>query len=461
MDIKSILNMISKGEIRFIDYRFIDLRGVAQHFTLSASGFNRDTVHEGTSFDGSSIKGFQNIFDSDLLVKPDLESAFLDPFYERTLVVYCDIYDPHTSEPYLKDPRSLAKRAEKYLVNSGVADTSYWGPEIEFFVLDRMEYSLDPRFAMLNLESVDTNDHVDSDGYPIRTKWGYFPAPPFDKLQQFRSEMTEILESIGIEIEVHHHEVAIGQVEIDMKYDTLLRMADKVMTYKYVARNLALKYAMSATFMPKPIYGDNGSGMHTHQSLFRDGKNVFYDEKAYGKVSKRGHSYIAGLLANLSPLLAITNPTTNSYRRLVPHFEAPTAIAFSKRNRSAAVRIPVTSNNEKAVRFELRCPDPTANPYLAFSAMLLYGLEGMGKNLDPVKLGFGPFDENIWERSGVLQTPPDLFTTITELKKDKILKQSGVFTEEILDSYCDYKFSEAKESMLYPTPADFHFYGDI
>lgn len=461
MDVSKVVSMIKKHEIRFVDYRFIDLRGVAQHFSATSANFDTSVVDEGIGFDGSSIKGFQNIFDSDLLVKPDFESAFMDPFYEKTLVVYCDIYDPITGEPYLKDPRSLAKRADSYLVKSGIADTSYWGPEIEFFVFDQIDVALNPHFSSVSIGSAETGDHEEADGYPTRTKWGYFPVAPYDKLQEFRSEMCEILQKLEIEVEVHHHEVAIGQVEIDLKYDKLLRMADKVMTYKYVARNLAKKYGMTTTFLPKPVFGDNGSGMHTHQSLFKNGKNVFYKKNGYGNLSKLGLHYIAGLLSNLRPLLAITNPTTNSYRRLVPHFEAPTAIAFSRRNRSAAIRIPMYSSHENSVRFELRCPDPTTNPYLAFSAMLIYGIEGIKSKMDPVKLGFGPFEDNIWERKDIMQTPADLFTTLNELKKDKLLEKSGVFNENILQSYYDYKFGEAKDSLLYPTPADFHFYGDI
>src|SRR5258708_36932353 len=358
---KKTLNALIAGEVDFVDLKFVDLRGVWQHMTVPAHEFSDENVKKGFGFDGSSIKGFSSIYESDMLLMPDVDTLFLDPFFEKTLSCICDVYDPDTLEPFRKDPRSTAKKAEAYLKKLGIADVSYWGPEIEFFVFDKLTVNLSPYLSYINIESKELPFtgpwQQENDGFKILNKSGYFPVPPFDKLQTFRSEMVKILEDLGVEIEVHHHEVASGgQLEIDMRYDSLVAMADKVMIYKYVARNLAAKYGLYACFLPKPIYGDNGSGMHTHQSLFKDGKNLFYDPTgpdSYAELSKLGLSYSAGLLSNIKVLLALTNPTLNSYRRLVPHFEAPTAIAFSKRNRSAAIRIPMYyKKQEKAKRIE-------------------------------------------------------------------------------------------------------------
>lgn len=465
MDIKKALRMIRTKDIAFVDLRFVDLRGVWQHMSVPAHEFTEDSASTGFGFDGSSIKGFASIYESDMLLMPDPNTLFLDPFFEKTLICICDIVDPDTDKPFERDPRSTAKSAEGYLKKSGIADISYWGPEIEFFVFDRFMVNLDPHHSYVQIKQSEIASwpSEDSDGYKMLAKSGYFPVPPFDKFQSFRSEMASILESLGIMVEVHHHEVATGgQAEIDMRYDSLVSMADKVMKYKYVARNLAKKYGMYVSFLPKPVYGDNGSGMHTHQSLFKRGKNLFYDPKGYGEFSKLGLSYIAGLLSNIKPLLAITNPTVNSYRRLVPHFEAPTSIAFSKRNRSATIRIPMYFKKvEKAKRLEFRVPDPVCNPYLSFAAQLVYGLEGVKKNLDPTKLGFGPFDENIWDNKEIEQTPNNLFDVLDLLKKDHTLVKSGVFSASMVANYITIKREEAQQNLLYPTPADFWFSGDI
>lgn len=459
---------IKKGEIDFVDLRFTDLRGVWQHMTVPAKEFSKEAITKGFGFDGSSIKGFQSIFESDMLLRPDIKTLFKDPFFEKTLVCICDIFDPETGKSFEKDPRYTAKKAEDYLKKSKIGEISYWGPEIEFFVFERMYVHLDSYFSSVEIKhrelpNGDGKINGEYDGYKIANKSGYFPVPPFDKLQAFRSEMVNILQNIGVSIEVHHHEVATGgQVEIDMRYDSLTKMADKVMIYKYVARNLAQKYGMSACFLPKPVYGDNGTGMHTHQSVFKKGKNVFFDPKGYGEVSKDCLSYIAGLLSNIKAILGITNSTVNSYRRLVPHFEAPTAIAFSKRNRSAAVRIPMYfKNEEKSKRVEFRCPDGVGNPYLGFAAQLVFGIEGIQKKLDPKKMGFGPYDENIWENAKVSQTPNNLFETLEALAKEKALTASRVFSPEMKRSYLEVKLDEARQNLLYPTPADFYFYGDI
>lgn len=469
IDEQRVYSMIKNGEIEFVDVKFTDLRGTWQHFTISADAFDAESNARGYGFDGSSIKGFQEIYESDMLLKPDMATAFMDPFYDKTLSVICDIFDPMTGKEFEKDPRFTAKKAEAFLKKSGFGDTSYWGPELEFFLFDSAAVKLTPYESGVSLRSSeipnqDSYEVEDEDTYKLQVKGGYFPVPPFDKLQEFRSEAMSILKSIGIEVEVHHHEVATGgQCELDLKYDSLVRMADKVMIYKYVIRNLAKQYGYTAIFLPKPVYGDNGSGMHTHQSIFKGGKNVFFDPKgAYVMLSKEATSYAAGLLTHIYAILGFTNSTLNSYRRLVPHFEAPTAVAFSARNRSAAIRIPMYFPNvEKAKRLEFRCPDPTCNPYLSFAAQLMAGIDGMEKKMDPGKLGFGPFDENIWEKGSVKQTPRDLFTSLEALEACEIFTKGGVFTKTQIESYLDVKRTEAIEALRYPTPADFFYNGDM
>lgn len=469
IDEQKVYSMIKNGEIEFVDVKFTDLRGTWQHFTISADAFDAEGNACGYGFDGSSIRGFQEIFESDMLLKPDMATAFMDPFYEKTLSVICDIYDPMTGKEFEKDPRFTAKKAEAYLKKSGFGDTSYWGPELEFFLFDSAAVKLTPYESGVSLRSSeipnqDSYEREEEDTYKLQVKGGYFPVPPFDKMQEFRSEAMSILKSIGIEVEVHHHEVATGgQCELDLKYDTLVRMADKVMIYKYVMRNLAKQYGYTAIFLPKPVFGDNGSGMHTHQSIFKGGKNMFFDPKgSYVMLSKDAMSYAAGLLTHIYAVLGFTNSTLNSYRRLVPHFEAPTAVAFSARNRSAAIRIPMYYPNvEKAKRLEFRCPDPTCNPYFSFAAQLMAGIDGMEKKMDPRKLGFGPFDENIWEKGSVKQTPRDLFTSLEALEACDIFTKGGVFTKTQIESYLDVKRTEAIEALRYPTPADFFYNGDI
>lgn len=460
-------SLIKSKEVLFIDLKFTDIRGVWQHMTIAARDFDT-AITDGIGFDGSSIRGFQDIYDSDMLLFPDVTTIFKDPFFGKTLSCICGIVDPVKGKPFEKDPRYIAKKAEIYLKKTGYGDTSYWGPEAEFFLFDVLNIHFSPYRQLLELESReipadDYDSRTPGDGYHMAMKRGYFPTAPFDKLQEFRSEMVEILEEIGVRVEVHHHEVAAaGQVEIDLKYDTLVSMADKLMIYKYVARNLAKSYGLVAVFLPKPIYGDNGSGMHTHQSIFKAGKNIFFDKKGYGGLSKSGHAYVAGLLAHVDGLLGVTNPTVNSYRRLVPHFEAPTAVAFSARNRSAAVRIPMYHTSEKAKRVEFRCPDPICNPYLAFAAQLVVGIDGIEKKMDPGKMGFGPYDNvNIWETAGIRQTPKTLFETLDAFEKDPVYKKSGVFAKEILESYVTLKRDEATEALMYPTVSDFFFYGDM
>lgn len=466
LELRKLFSLVKSQEIEFIDLRFVDLRGTWQHMTVPAHEFTEANIRQGFGFDGSSIRGFQTIYESDMLLMPDTKTLFIDPFFEKTAVCICDVFDPDTGKNFQKDPRFTAQKSEKYLKDTGIADTSYWGPEIEFFIFDRLSFNLSPYESFVKIASLEFPQEGMGDmqdGYKILHKAGYFPTPPFDKLQAFRSEFVGLLEHIGIEIEVHHHEVASGgQAEVDMHYGSLVATADKVMIYKYVARNLAKKYNMTACFLPKPIYGDNGSGMHTHQSLFKRGKNLFYDPKGYAEMSSLGFSYIAGLLSNIKTVLAITNPTVNSYRRLVPHFEAPTSIAFSKRNRSATARIPMYYKGiPNAKRIEFRVPDPTCNPYLSFSAQLVFGIDGIQKKLDPRKLGFGPHDQNIYDMEKIEQTPNNLFTVLDNLKNDQTLVKSGVFDKELIKSYLEVKLEDAGQNLLYPTPADFWFYGDI
>ncbi len=468
ISLKEAFAMIKKGDITMVDLKITDMRGTWQHMTIGARYFTEESIKRGFGFDGSSLRGFQNIFDSDMLLVPDTTTLFVDPFFPNTLSCICSIYDPATGQPSVKDVRHIAIKAEKYLKTKKIGDTSYWGPELEFFLFDRVNIECSAYRQMLELESReipgdDARTLVPGDGYKIPVKRGYFPVPPFDKLQDYRSDVVTILESLGIQVEMHHHEVATGgQVEIDLRYGTLLTMADSVMIYKYVARNVAKQHGLVAIFLPKPVYGDNGSGMHTHQSIFKSGKNTFYDPTGYAELSESALAYTGGLLTHIRGLLAITSPTLNSYRRLVPHFEAPTAIAFSARNRSAAIRIPMYfTGNEKSKRLEFRCPDPTCNPYLGFAAQLVAGIDGIQKKMDPQKLGFGPFDKNIWDMKDVEQTPKSLFESLDALEKDPVFVDSGVFSKELLDSYIEVKRTEATDALMFPTPSDFFYYGDM
>lgn len=464
MTFTKIASILRAEKIEFVDLKFTDLRGTWQHMTVPVREFNEKKCESGYGFDGSSIRGYQTIFESDMLLKPDLATFFIDPFMNVTASVICMVYDPVKNEYFEKDPRFSAMKAEKYLAKTKIGSVSYWGPELEFFVFDRMDVSLSPYKSGIDLASRElpnVDEYSVRSGYRILPKTGYFPVPPFDAFQEFRSDMVRTLEKLGIVTEFHHHEVASGgQLEIDMRYQSLLKMADQVMMYKYVARNLGHKYGLTVSFLPKPIVSDNGSGMHTHQSVFKDSKNIFYNPKGYAELSDRAHQYIAGLLTHVESILAFSNPTLNSYRRLVPHFEAPTAVAFSARNRSAAIRIPMYYKGvENAKRVEFRCPDPTCNPYLAFSAQLVAGLDGIMNTRDAKK--FGPYEENIWEKSNVTQTPGDLMTVLSALSKNKIFAESGVFSQAQIDSYVEIKTDEARQALAYPTPADFYFYGDM
>lgn len=466
---QEVIQFIRESGVEFVDLRLTDVPGRWQHFSLPARAVDEDLFLQGAGFDGSSIRGFQEIHESDMLLKPDPATAFLDPFSQaKTLVFNCDVYDPITRLPYSKDPRGVARRAEEYLKSTGIADTSYWGPEIEFFIFDRVDFAIDPYDSGFKVESVEVlSKGQGGDGLWIRPKEGYFPVPPVDKHQEIRNEMVRNLEKVGIEVEVHHHEVATaGQGEIDMRFDTLTRMADKVMLYKYVVRGTAAAYGKTATFMPKPIYGDNGSGMHTHQSLWKNGVPLFYDKNGYAELSQLALHYVGGLLAHGPALAALTNPTVNSYRRLVPGYEAPVNLILSKRNRSAVVRVPMYQVGEegaKAKRIEYRAPDPSSNPYLAMAAMLMAGLDGIEKGLEPPK----PVDKNLYalpvrEARRIRQLPKSLDEALDALERDhEFLLKGGVFTREFLEEWVRLKREEAAQVRLRPTPMEYYLYYDL
>ena len=386
---QDVLKQIADEGIRVVDFRFTDFPGHWQHFTVLASEVDEETFEDGLGFDGSSIRGWQAINESDMLVMPDASTAFIDPFYEEpTLVMICDIADPITKSGYSRDPRSVAKKAEAYLQSTGIGDTAFFGPEAEFFVFDDIRFGGGSNHAFYNIDSVEGywNSGRDEDpnlGYKPRHKEGYFPVPPHDTLQDIRTEMVLTMESVGIDIEVHHHEVATGgQGEIDIRFCPMVTCADRMTLYKYIVKNVAHKHGKTATFMPKPLFEDNGTGMHTHQSLWK-GDEPLFAGSGYAGLSEMALHYIGGTLKHADALIALTNPTTNSFKRLVPGYEAPVNLAYSQRNRSASVRIPMYSQSPKAKRMEFRCPDPSANPYLAFAAMLMAGLDGIQNKIDP------------------------------------------------------------------------------
>jgi glutamine synthetase len=467
-----VLQMIADGGFDFVDLRFCDLPGQVQHFTIPACQLGEDGFVEGFGFDGSSIRGFQEIQESDMILVPDPETAFADPFTAHpTLVLYCFVKDPITGLPYDKDPRFVAQKAETYLKGTGIADTSYWGPEAEFYIFDSARFDQSQSAAFYEVDSVEGawNSGADEPGgnlaYKPRYKEGYFPVPPTDHYQDLRSEMTKILVEAGIDVEVHHHEVGTaGQAEIDIRYDTLLKTADNVTLFKYIVKNVAWQHGKTVTFMPKPIFQDNGSGMHTHQSLWRDGVPLFYDESGIAGLSDLARWYIGGLLHHAPALLAFAAPTTNSYRRLVPGYEAPVNLVYSQRNRSAAVRIPVYSRRPAARRLEFRCPDPSANPYLAFAAMLLAGLDGVANRMDPG----APVDKDLYdlppeELAQVPSVPGSLEEALDALEADHdFLLAGGVFTEELIADWIAYKRSnEVDEMRLRPHPYEFKLYYDM
>jgi glutamine synthetase, type I len=476
-NIQTVNDLIKSKKIKYVDYKFVDVPGVWQHKTHPITELDEDVFKYGTGFDGSSIRGFQGIEESDMLLVPDATTAFVDPFVkEPTLSLICDVKEPEGLKSYENDPRHIAKNAQDYLVDTGVADTSYMGPELEFFVFDHVQYDVLTPYKGTGY-SIDSNEGLWNSsqnngkpnlGHRVRFKEGYFPVSPNDTQTDLRNEMVGTMMDIGMRIELHHHEVATaGQAEIGMRFDRLLNIADNTMKYKYVVKNVAARNGKTATFMPKPLFGDNGSGMHVHQSLWKAGKPLFFDKSGYGLLSQMALYYIGGLLTHAPSLLAFCAPSTNSYKRLVPGYEAPVNLVFSSRNRSAAVRIPMYSDNPKTKRIEFRPPDATSNPYLAFAAMLMAGIDGIRNKIDPVKSGFGPINKNIYhlspeEQKKVRSVPGSLDESLKALENDhKYLTQGKVFPESFIDAWIDYKRTNEVDPVRIRThPYELHLYYD-
>jgi glutamine synthetase len=467
---KDVLELMKKEGVEIVDLRFMDFPGIAQHFSVPAGEIDEDSFTEGLGFDGSSIRGWQAINESDMLVRPVPESAFIDPFSQyKTLVMICNIGDPITGEDYTRDPRNIARKAENYVKESGIGDTVFFGPEAEFFVFEDIRFDQNEHSGYYFLDSTEGRWNSGREenpnlGYKPRYKEGYFPVPPSDSLQDLRSEMVLTMMEMGIPVEAHHHEVATGgQCEIDMRFAPMVQMSDAMTKYKYVIKNVARRYNKTVTFMPKPVFNDNGSGMHVHMSIWKEGKNQFFGD-GYAGLSETALYAIGGLLKHAPAVLAFTNPTTNSYKRLVPGFEAPVNLAYSRRNRSAAVRIPMYSNSEKAKRFEFRCPDPSSNPYLAFSAMLMAAIDGIQNKIHPGE----PLDRNIYdlspeEAAGVPKTPGSLRGALEALQADhEFLLRGDVFTEDVIETWIEYKMNEEVMALdLRPHPYEFSLYYDI
>jgi glutamine synthetase len=467
---KDVVEFIKNEDVKVVDLRFMDFPGLWQHFSVPAHEIDEDVFEEGLGFDGSSIRGWQAINESDMLVKPVAETAFIDPFFiHKTLVIVCNICDPITGEDYTRDPRNIARKAENYINSSGMADIAFFGPEAEFFIFDDIRFDQSVNAGYYFIDSVEGRWNTGREehpnlGYKPRYKEGYFPVPPTDSQQDMRSEMMLLLEKVGVDIECQHHEVATGgQAEIDMRFAPLVAMGDKMLKYKYVIKNVAKKHGKTVTFMPKPLFSDNGTGMHVHMSLWKDRKNLFAGD-GYAGMSETAMFAIGGILKHAPALLAFTNPTTNSYKRLVPGFEAPVNLAFSSRNRSAAVRIPMYSTSEKSKRFEFRCPDPSCNPYLAFSAMLMAAIDGIQNKIDPGE----PLDKDIYdlppeELAKVPHTPGSLKDALLALKEDhSFLLKGDVFTQDVVDTWINYKMeNEVNALALRPHPWEFALYYDI
>jgi len=465
---KQVIETAAKAGAKMIDVKFVDPLGIWQHFSCPIAELTEDVFTEGLGFDGSSIRGWKPIEASDMLALPDPDAAFMDPFCAvPTLSLICTVAETGTKEPYSRDPRGIAQKAEKYLASTGIADAAVFGPEAEFFVFDDVRYESRCNGTFYVVDSGEGiwnsgREEGPNLGYKLRHKEGYFPVPPGDTQQDMRTEMVLLMEQCGLKVEKQHHEVATaGQAEIDFRFDTLVRAADALMVYKYIIRNVARKHGKTATFMPKPLYGDNGSGMHTHQSLWKKGKPLFAGNQ-YAGLSQLALYYIGGLLKHARALCAICSPTTNSYKRLVPGFEAPVNLAYSSRNRSAGIRIPTYSDNPKARRIEYRPPDPAANPYLAFAAMLLAGLDGIQNKLEPGE----PLDKNIYELTPEeMKRVPNVAGSLEEaldcLEKDhEFLLKGDVFTTDFLDTWIATKRKEHDELRLRPHPYEFFLYYD-
>ena len=471
MNAKEVVNLIRERDIQVVDLRFCDLPGMWQHFTVASGDVTGEALAEGFGFDGSSIRGFQQIQESDMLLFPDPTTAFEDPFTKvPTMVLICDVADPVTGEPYSRDPRYVARKAEKYLKSTGLADTAYVGPEPEFFVFDDVRFDQTCNQGFYFVDSVEGQWNSGREenpnlGYKPRYKEGYFPVPPTDSLHDLRTEMMLTLIEAGVDVEVHHHEVATGgQCEIDLRFDSLLNMGDKFLKFKYIIKNVARRYGKTVTFMPKPLFMDNGSGMHCHQSLWKEGRNTFYQAGTYADLSESAVHYIGGILKHAPALLAFCACSTNSFRRLVPGYEAPINLVYSQRNRSACVRIPAYSRSEKAKRIEFRSPDPTANGYLAFAAMLMAGLDGIQNKILPPD----PIDKDLYDlppedAAEVALLPGSLAEVLDALETDhEFLLKGDVFTKDLIEKWLAYKREHEVDALrLRPHPYEFALYFDI
>lgn len=468
---QDIIEMVKETGAKIVDFRFTDLPGVWQHFSIPSEYLDEGVFEDGLGFDGSSIRGFQDIQESDMKLHPDPDSAYLDQMVEEpTIAVICDVHDPVTGERYSRDPRYIAQKAETYLESTGIADTSYWGPEAEFFIFDEVRFGQTANAGFYHVDSVEGiwnsgREEAPNLGYKIRHKEGYFPCPPMDSTHDLRTAMLLALREAGVDVELHHHEVGTaGQAEIDLRYNTLVTIADNLMKYKYIVKNVANLYGKTVTFMPKPLFEDNGSGMHVHCSLWKGGKNTFWDPSGYAGLSQNAKYYVGGILKHAGALLAFCAPTTNSYRRLVPGYEAPINLVYSQRNRSAAVRIPAYLQSEKSKRIEFRCPDPSANGYLAMAAMLMAGLDGIQNKIDPGD----PIDKNIYdlpaeESKNIKGTPADLAEALAALRADhEFLLKGDVFTQDVIDTWIAYKQAKEVDAIrLRPHHYEFHLYFDI
>ncbi len=467
---KEVLALCREKGVKAVDLRFMDFPGLWQHFTIPVSKLDEDVFEDGIGFDGSSIRGWQGIHESDMLVVPQPETAFIDPFTELpTLCMICNIQDPITREDYTRDPRNVARKAVNYLRSTGIADTAYFGPEAEFFVFDDIRFESSPQASFYFIDSIEGEWNRGKEenpnlGYKLRHKEGYFPVPPADQMMDLRNEMMQLMIDCGLDVEAQHHEVAsAGQCEIDLRFMELVSMADSLLLYKYIIKNVAKRHNKSATFMPKPIFSDNGSGMHTHISLWKEGEPLFAGS-GYAGLSEMALHATGGILRHAASVLAFTNPTTNSYKRLVPGYEAPVNLAYSQRNRSAACRIPMYSPSPKAKRVEFRCPDPSCNPYLAFSALLMAAIDGIQNKIDPGE----PLDKDIYdlppeEAAEVPKTPASLAEALDALERDhEFLLRGDVFTEDVISTWIAYKRENEVDAMrLRPHPYEFCLYYDI
>jgi glutamine synthetase len=471
-DAHEVTQYIAENDIKFVDVRFCDLPGVMQHFNVPAASVGEDFFTDGQMFDGSSIRGFQAINESDMKLIPDLDTAYVDPFRaQKTLNINMSIVDPITDEPYSRDPRQVVAKAEAHLRSTGIADTAFFAPEAEFYIFDDVRFKTGQQESYYHIDSIEAAwntgrvEEGGNRGYKTPYKGGYFPVPPTDHYADLRDKMSLALDQQGLQVERAHHEVGTaGQAEINYRFDSMAKAADKIMLFKYIIKNVAWENGKTVTFMPKPLFGDNGSGMHVHQSLWKDGAPLFYDESGYGGLSDTARWYIGGLLHHAPSLLAFTNPTVNSYHRLVPGYEAPVNLVYSARNRSACVRIPITGTNPKAKRIEFRVPDPSSNPYLAFSAMLMAGLNGIQNRIEPPD----PVDKDLYElppeeHASIKQVPGSLGAVLDALEADHdYLTEGGVFTEDLIETWVEYKRTKEIDPIrLRPHPHEFEMYYDI